>query len=300
MNNNSNSNDQKGGEKICVLNTNELKCAPGRKYDKTNNTCFTIEELQNIAIQFNKQYNDSQIQYKNMGKKALLRELISKIKSKEGCENQSCWVNTSILNNIKDPMIKYGVLKPKGPWKNDGTWLSTDDINLVLNQYENKYKNFKFLGTVSYDFEDIPAYGLQNIELNKFLNNNINKIGLVINLDKYGENGSHWVSLYSDLNKKKIYFFDSLGKKPKNKIKEFIIKLYNQMNTNNYKSKYNNKKSIFRYNKNVHQLGPSECGVYSIRTIIHLLEGQTFTKVSNDIIRDEEIEKCRKIYFSGK
>lgn len=276
----------------CVLDKNEFKCAPGRKYE--GGTCFTLNELKEISKQFNNKYPNNKIKISD-DKKILLREMIEKIKSETNCKDQKCWLNLDIINKTNNFNIKYGALKPDGP-RNNTNWLSTDDINKVLKQYEEKYPNFKYLGTVPYDFEEIDRYGIKNLKLNNLLNKGINKLGLVINLDKEGERGSHWVSLYIDLNKKHVYFFDSLGYKPRSKIKDFIVRLYNQMNDTNFKGKYS-KKSKFRYNKNKHQLNNTECGVYSIRTIINLLEGQSFRKVSNEIIRDEEIQKCRKIYF---
>ena len=48
------------------------------------------------------------------------------------------------------------------------------------------------------------------------------KIGVVFNLDPHNRGGSHWVSMYTDLMKGGIYFFDSYAMKPKQEIYELM------------------------------------------------------------------------------
>ena len=43
--------------------------------------------------------------------------------------------------------------------KNPYAWLNSDDIIKVMNQYEKKYKNFKFIGPSPIDFQDKKFYG---------------------------------------------------------------------------------------------------------------------------------------------
>ena len=95
----------------------------------------------------------------------------------------------------------------------------------MLEQYQYIHKDFLFLGAVPYDFEDITMLGLKNINFKELENNNKTKLGLVINLDEHYKRGSHWVSLYCDLQKYQIYFFDSVGNQPPKRIKQFINKI---------------------------------------------------------------------------
>ena len=41
------------------------------------------------------------------------------------------------------------------------------------------------------------------------------QIGIVFNLDKHDQEGSHWVSMFIDLKRDGIYYFDSLYKRAK-------------------------------------------------------------------------------------
>lgn len=281
----------------CVIDKNEEKCAPGTKYDVDNKTCFSIEQLITIANMFNKKYTNQKITITH-NKKQLLKSLVKNIEEKYNCGDESCWLNTDIIKNSTNNNIKNNTLKPIGPYNNKN-WLSTFDINKVLKQYESKYNNFKFLGTVPYDFEDLPILGIGNINFDDLINNGIYKLGMVINLDNHNQNGSHWVGLYTDMKKKHIYFFDSVGKKPKKKIKNFIKKIYKSINTDIFNNKYGNYKPIYKYNKIQHQIKNSECGVYSINFIIRSLAGEKFENITNNIIRDDEMQTCREAYFRG-
>jgi Ulp1 family protease len=57
-------------------------------------------------------------------------------------------------------------------------------------------------------------------------------------------------------------------------------------------------KSDIQHNKIRHQQKGSECGVYSINFILRLLKGETFDEITNNITLDEEVNKCRKVYFT--
>ena len=186
-----------------------------------------------------------------------------------------------------------------------------------MKQYEKKYTDFFYLGTLPNDFKYIDYYGIWNFDFNKKLNEGIYKFGSVINLDNHDESGSHWVSLFFNLKEKKIYFFDSFAKKPNKKISEFIKKISLIMDNNASKifKNYNMKKKYYldseymndlknsdcdidyKYNNIRHQFKNSECGVYSMNFIIRLLNGESFDNITKNITKDDEMNSCRNTYF---
>ena len=209
--------------------------------------------------------------------------------------------------------------RPDGP-NGKHAWLSTTNINDVIEQYEKNYDNFMYLGTVPYDFEDLEELGISKLNFKKEQKDGISKLGMVINLDYHYQSGSHWVALYTDLDKNQIYYFDSFAKKPRKKIKNFINRITKYM----YKKKYNenldinnvlkqiggNKSNVshsnqiknlskfdIRFNNIQHQFKNSECGVYSINFIIRLAKGESFDSITKDIMKDDEMNNCRKTYF---
>ena len=296
----------------------DKKCAPNKKF--INGSCFSIESLKLIANEYNKVYPNKLININNNKKNMI--EQITKAFSKS-CDNQICWLRTNIVKKIKDEEIHNNTFRPSGP-SSGNDWLSTSNINDVINQYENKYNDFVFLGAVPNDFQEFSLLGLSNIDFDDFVSEGKTKIGLVINLDTHDKPGSHWVGLYTDLIKNKIYYFDSIGNKPGPRIKKFNNKILNYM----YRKKYNNELQIggllkiikkqknknisskyitllnnklndfdIRYNNIQHQQKDSECGVYAINFIIRAVKEESFDNIINNITTDEQINECRNVYF---
>ena len=299
------------------------KCAPGKKFE--NNSCLTLDALQKIAEAFNKENHDKIPT--NVNKEKLVDILDNKMEKKYKCTEQTCWTRQKFLEELDDKIledIQDRTFRPKGPSEKYG-WLSTTNINEVIDQYHNIYKDFTFLGAVPYDFEELEQLEIHNLDFAKLEKEGKNKIGLVINLDRHYDNGSHWVALYSDLKNNQIYFFDSVGRPPRTLIRKFINKITKYM----YQKKYNKKLPIndvikdlknyknidnkskkythitnllgggfdIKYNKKQHQLKDSECGVYAINFIIRLAGGESFESVSNNIMHDNIMNRNRAIYF---
>lgn len=287
----------------------DKKCAPGKKYE--SGSCFTLDDLKKIALKFNQIHQNNKIKIVD-NKKKLLRSLIKNMEKETGCLKQICWLETTIFKNINNDDIKYNTFRPEGPLNND--WLSTTNINNVINQYQQKYKDFLYLGTVPYDFDDLPQLGISNINFNKLLNEGKIKIGMVINLDKHDQSGSHWVALYANLLKNQVYFFDSFAQLPGKRISKFIDKIIHFLYYKKYQKKINEKKIMLRMNENniknlfkdfdiryntvQHQFNNSECGVYSINFVIRLAsDKENFYDITQNIKKDDEMHQCRYEYF---
>lgn len=298
------------------MNSIDKKCAPNKKF--IDGSCFSIESLKLIATEYNKINTQNLIKINN-NKKDMIKQL-TKAFSKS-CSNQTCWLRMDIVKKIKNDDIHNNTFRPHGP-SNGYDWLSTTNINDVINQYENKYNDFVFLGALPNDFQELQMLGLSNIDFDDFVTEGKTKIGLVINLDTHDKSGSHWVGLYANLIKNQIYYFDSLGHKPGPRIKKFNNKILNYM----YKKKYNDKLQIggllreikknkntsskhitllnnklnefdIRYNNIQHQQKNSECGVYSINFILRAIKGESFDSITKNITNDDKMNECRNVYF---
>ena len=110
-------------------------------------------------------------------------------------------------------------------------------------------------------------------------------------MDEHYKGGSHWVSLFSDLEKGQVYFSDSYGRKPEKRINHFIERIKDYLETCNIDN------LDVRHNPTQHQKGNSECGVYSINFILRLLKGKTFDHLIQKRLTDEKVNKCRFRYF---
>jgi hypothetical protein len=297
-----------------------LKCSVDKKY--TDGSCFTLESLKKIALSYNekiknikendiKKYKLKEIQIVD-DKKILVKEITKKLKHL--CKDQLCWLKQDFVQNLKDDEINEFTFRPRGP-NGKFEWLSTTNINEIIQQYEKKYNDFEFLGAVPIDFDDLPDLGFRNINFDDYLNKKKTKFGVVFNLDEHWKNGSHWVSLYFDILQNKIYYFDSYGFRPEKRIRRFINRIskwcykHNIVNENLTDShtehsfmhptekNYIEKKLHVEYNKIRHQFKHSECGVYSVNFILRLLNNHSFHDICNNPVNDDKINKCRDVYF---
>lgn len=274
------------------------KCAPGKQFE--SGSCFTIPDLKEILINIKPHTNV------NKTKLNLLNDVNNVMEEKYNCSNndQICWLRA--IKNIKDGEISLSTIRPKGP-SNRYEWLSTSDINQVMIQYMNAYKDVMFYGALPLDFDILDDLEVNSINFDNLIEENKTKLCMVINLDKHDMPGSHWVALYSNIKQNQIYFFDSFAKKPNKRIIKFIRYLltymYNTMNNTNLslnaflERHHSSNEFDVRFNKIQHQFKDTECGVYSMNFLIRLIEGETFDEIVNTITLDDEMNENRKVYF---
>ena len=293
----------------------DVKCAPSKTY--TGRSCLTLESLKLIIESYNKKSKECDKIKISDNKEEMVKELEKKLSNK--CDNQACWLRLDIVQQLEDEVIKEDIIKntfrPEGP-KKKYEWLSTSDINDVVTQYQEKHQDFLFLGALPADFDELEVLGISSLDFSELEQEKKHKIGIVINLDVHTQGGSHWVALYTDLKKGQIYYFDSFAKKPYIRTKKFINRIVKYI----YKKKYNKEFNInafikkitsngettylnklkdfdIRYNTVQHQFNNSECGVYSINFIVRLVGGESFDEITQNITKDNEMNKCRTKYF---
>lgn len=292
--------------------TKKMNCSPAVK-NKTisNETCYTSDILMKIRDEYNKNHLENE-KIKSNNPKIVWTTLHERLVK---CEKEDCW-----LKEIKDIKLRKEIddyiFAPDSPpiWnKNPNEWLSNIDILNVLKQYQKSYKNFLFLGPSPIDFDShllehnnkCVEVDICSLSIKEQLKNNKTKIGIIFNLDKHNERGSHWVSLFIDLEEHFIFYFDSAGQSiPKeiNVLKNRIIKQGSELQTPIHFKYYNNK-GVY------HQRGNTECGMYSLFFIITMLTSETEFKKNMSLktklqlfrkkrIPDKYVEKYRKIYFN--
>jgi hypothetical protein len=230
------------------------------------------------------------------------------------CHQEACWLRQSFASSGIDKDMVHYTFAPQAPetWKkNPNEWLSSVDIMKVMKQYEKAFKCFDFIGPTPIDFDTRKMYGecvweeLCNFNLAKQIKDGKNKIGIIFNTDTHDKPGQHWISMFINIKKKKIFFFDSTGEKPSPQIMDLVNRIIEQGLT--LKPKIHFK---FDSNEGIeHQYGNTECGMYSLYFIITMLSNQTiggkqlntedkikyFTKVR---IPDNHVFKYRKKYFN--
>ncbi len=279
------------------IDDKDKRCAPSKKFE--NGSCIPLSLLIRMANAYNKVHDNkiklhSNVETLNPSKYKIylvnsFNERLSKV-----CNDQKCWLEQGFIDEMKESFkteLKTNTLRPTGP-EGKFTWLNTININDVMEQYENTYPDFKFLGAVPIDFDDLPPLGIKDIDLKKLETDGKKKIGIIYNLDEHYKSGSHWVASFTDLDKGQVYYFDSYGLAPEKRIRALLRRF----------SRYiNDKKGVkltVDYNKTRHQQKNSECGMYSIYFIHKMLKKGDFNKLNSKAIPDDKINSYRKFYFT--
>ena len=278
-----------------------LKCHPKNKsFKKTS--CLDLDTLLLLKQIWNKRHPDCKI---NTRKKENIWKEIKKNMS-DSCNHEMCWIDTVLRNQTNKNDIKNELFVPKMPdsWKkNSSEWLSSNEIADVLKQYEERFDDFIFLGpspidfdseNITYNNKDVCVWPeLCNFDLKKHTLNGIKRIGMVFNIDKHYQNGSHWVSMFLDVPSKKLFYFDSVGNAPPKEIKQLCEKIDKQAKQMNIRLDIDDNENIR------HQVYNTECGMYCLYFIITLLTHKhNINHFKQNIIRDKLVKKFRTIYFN--
>ena len=277
----------------------KVRCSPKEKGKLNSFSCYTDESLYKLRDLWNARHPDEII--KTNDSKEIHSQLTKYLS--DVCNKESCWIKQKYeFGNLQDELVdSFAPVSPKEWKQNPNEWLSSLDIIKVMKQYEKAYKCFEFIGPTPIDFDTKKMYGscvweeLCNFNLQEQIKSGKTKIGIVFNTDPHDKPGQHWISMFINIKKKQIFFFDSVGRKAPKEIMvlvERIIQQGNQMHP----------KLSFKFDENhpvEHQYGDSQCGIYSIFFIVHMLEDKiTEHYLKTHILKDEYMAKFRKVYFN--
>jgi len=272
----------------------KLSCHPRKT--KRSYTCYNDNALIELRDLWNRKYPDKKIVHTEQ--KKIWNALRNHMKE---CDQEVCWMEKLELDKENSQrIIKHNFAPvPPNEWKsNDREWLSNEDIDEVLDQYQNTYPEFAYIHASPMDFDTkvgdrCVSEDLCKIDLASYRKKGKTKIGIVLNLDAHDRGGSHWVCMWIDLNKRTIYYFDSAGNPPKKEVNVLADRLKQQGKAMGVTLKY-------RDNRNkAHQTTTSECGMYVLYFIIHLLKNKKKLNTFNRTrVKDDEVAKYRDVYFN--
>lgn len=281
-------------------------CSPkGIKNYEKYHTCLSLSELRTLAMVYNKIVKMAKDPQKepDLHKKIVMKEIpCAKFKTVSSlykelnqrflkiCQpyKDNCWIDQPFIQKELKDDVKENIennFRPlmQSSWiHNKRELLDTFDILKVMKQYEDAHKNFLFLGVFPSDFmqekdndkcliSDICHFKLENI-----LKAKKKHMGFVMNLDPHYKGGSHWVCVYINLDPTDIrygyYYYDSYGLKEPKPIRLFYDTLQTQWKEWQKKTNNNYKDLPFYRNKIRHQFQNTECGMFSIITLVMCLE----------------------------
>jgi hypothetical protein len=268
------------------------QCHPSVGPKRPATGCFPLEVLERVAKKLN---------IKSLSGVRLRKEIEKVLELKK--PGEETFLNALPLESSEKQTLKTKYLRPSLPKKwiaNPDTWLDSLNISAVMNQYEESHPEFEFMGPFPIDFGAPNPYKtdetntdtcLMNemctLSVTNALKNGTKCIGIIYNLDPHFKSGSHWVANFIDLDKKICIYFDSYGVNPPDQVEKFMKWL--TTHDSSYKL-YTSSRRL--------QYKNTECGMYCLYFIIHMLYNNDFLELSRSRPNDTDMLKLRSWFFS--
>jgi hypothetical protein len=270
-------------------------CSPAR-YETflQTGTCFARDELEEIADRYSRAHNRESILAESMK----TAKLVTALSDRLGRESWR-WPDAVDVKSLQQR-----ALRPARPcaWnRDDRTWLYSTDIHKVMKQYEDLHPEFAFLGVfASDDFARLPngscasggstcAFSARDLRAR-----GKTRFGLVFNLDRHDQSGSHWVACYCGMDEKAlnygVHYYDSVGRPPLPHIAEFMDRVVADLGSpEGFGISYNVVKRQYK---------DTECGMFSMFFLIHCLEGKlTFREICEAMVKDDAVHALRSVLY---
>jgi hypothetical protein len=288
-----NQRNQRKTRKIITkdLKLKQMNCSPMVLGETVHEkSCFTKPVLLKLKDSYNMHHTENPIQSTNPTKIWIeLKDRLSR------CSKEDCWLNVIDDSNQRKQLDEY-IFAPDHPseWNMDpNSWLSNLDIISVLKQYESKYPNFHLIGPTPIDFDkQIPSENGQcvwqelcDFSLDYFLKMGKTKLGVVFNLSPSDKAGSHWVSLFIDLEDNFLFYFDSGGSPLPREVMVLINRIILQGR------EYNREFVLYNNIGIQHQYGNTECGMYSLFFTITMLTNKVFVPLCHSSQKKKTLQR---------
>lgn len=232
-------------------------CAPSRYgHFQAHGTCLRRDELVQLARLYNRTLDDgswralfgsaaaaaSSKKRVDEGRDDLYEQLRERLGPDDYTWLELPWVKKarSVYAALED------AFRPKLPasWsRNAHQWLNTDDIDRVMQQYQSKFADFRFLGVFPIDFDSRTFFGncianeMCKLDLRDLRAEGVRHFGAVLNLDRHDQRGSHWVAVYGNLDADALnygmHYYDSVGRPGPPEVSAFMSRMAEQMDAMN-------------------------------------------------------------------
>lgn len=302
-----------------VIKIDEGRCAPIAQGNfKKYRTCYSPDDVKTLARMYNSFVQPQERLDLSQPPKSLytaLRQRVSECKN----EHEACLLHhlrakakTQAPPNLTEQLMKK--FRPKMPssWKkNNREWLNTYNIYHVMMQYEDACPEFEFLGVFPVDFAQHSTDGtciirkMCTFTLADFLSRGKKHFGMVINLDRHDQSGSHWVALYASFDPKhnfNMVYYDSGGKEPPEPVKVFMRDVKNEVKELLF---FRDTEFKTYYNQVPYQKKNTECGMFSMVFIIACLENKNKRVhcvrrlLDKHKLHDDKVHQLRKYLYSS-
>ena len=240
-------------------------------------------------------------------------EIVAQLKRYMGAE--SSWADHEVVK--RHPSLRRELerkFRPKMPrsWKRNPTsWLSTHDIERVMEQYDYK-SDFKFLGVHPRNFTQkifvnscLAGKDVCEPRFEKFARDGVKSLGIVFNMDRHDQAGSHWVACFVSLDPGRkmygAYYYDSIARPPPPEIATWMLDVkatFEKFMRFGRFDTHNNKTFEVAYNHERRQFRNSECGMFAMTFLETAMEYEgTFQELSREMGGDEDMIRLRRVLY---
>ena len=215
---------------------------------------------------------------------------------------EACLLENTPLRDRGGAAIAKRALLPKQPpsWRaKPRMWLNTRDIDAVIDQLSH-VEGFQFLGVVPLDFQERNASGaciggpnLCGFKPARDLRPGVQRFGMVLNLDRSHQPGSHWVALYCNLDPRRpnygIHYYDSVGRPPPPPVQQFMQSVQRAVGDPGFRAAANATRVQFKN---------TECGIYAMLFLVRCLqEKHGFGDICRTMPDDRGAFKLRRAFY---
>jgi hypothetical protein len=147
----------------------QFRCAADVEY--VDGSCYSIDQLKLLANIINKAIKKNVLKgdfIKIINNKHFLLEQL-KDRLKECKNDQTCWLKKKFVKSSNEINME-DIFRPDGT-AGKVEWLSTENIDNVMEQYERKYTDYFFFGAVPIDFHEINYNKLGKIDYDDLMVN---------------------------------------------------------------------------------------------------------------------------------
>ena len=222
----------------------QFRCAADVEYN--DGSCYSIDQLKLLATIINKAIKKNILKGDPIkiitNKHFLLEQLKDRLKE---CKNdQTCWLKKKFVKSSNE-IIMEDVFRPDGTaGKID--WLSTENIDNVMEQYERKYSDYFFYGAVPVDFHEINYNKLGKIDFDDLMVNgdkDKNEMMVEFELKKFYWKYFEILQVYNKFRGKPnkypfAEFFNDIKKTPDFEIKKNLDNFFNSNDYNEFINNY--------------------------------------------------------------
>jgi hypothetical protein len=235
--------------------------------------------------------------------------------------DEVCWVSSPFMQSPAARGVstaakrKFRPAQPPSWRKNPKEWLSNEDIEAVMRQYEAASRGrMRFVGVFPIDFAK-RVEGSSNsgacvspevcgLDVAEEIRRGRKHLTFVFNTDPHHKSGQHWISMYVGLDPRSrrsfgVHFYDSVAKPPPQQVKDLMRRLASEIEA--ALSASLGKGVPINHNKVRRQYQNTECGIFSMLFLLRMMAAErhrtSFQDVCASMGNDKQVHMYRERLF---